>query len=482
MAFTTDFPGSSLPVEWTFDSLIGDGSVSVANSRVEINCPNNVTHDSIFSNSSPENSVGIIANLPDHSGDMDVAVQCDTDVSDLKGVGVGLFGMGDTSADIARSSWYKPTSNGDEPFTYMNVRAAGAAQQFINATLNRYYSGIPAWLRLKYVSSTGTWTMMDSSDGTNWNTVVSNSRSFTPTRFKIGITSTSGQAIVPVYINKVVDILGLGSTDLRDAHPSFARTTIGTINGDEGSFPANFSDNSSGAGSSTSFTGSALRFTHDATQDNTPNSGGKFRAGIKWDGTEYEECGMIFKVAQSGSVNSQCYVAAGLFYDDGGGVPFDQYISAGGYGIEMQSGTQRRALRIDDPFDANVTISIYPDNLNRTPYTFLTDTTTTSLGSGARWVRMERCGRRFQMKEWADGDSEPSTWNSFDGQDEVETGTPLHLAINLSHNGVRTGSCTIDFTNIEFYSLTEIVGLPIKLGDATKTLKLGTDIVPLNLN
>lgn len=479
MAFTTDFPGSSLPAEWTFSSTLADGSVTVSDSRAVINCPNTATHDTVFSTSSPDNSVGIIANVPSHSGDLDVAVQFDTDVSDQKGLGLCLLAFGATTASAARMSWLKTTANGPDPLLFGYTRHSGSGAAFFNGTSSAFGTGIASWLRMKYVSSTGLWTMMHSTDGYNWSTVSTATRSFTPLTFKISVSSTSGQATKLVRVNKVVDLIALGGTDARDAVPEYTRTTVGSIVGTEGSLPANFSNASSGT-STLTFTGSALRFNHDATQDNTPVSGGKFRSALKWTGTKYADCGMVFKVVQSGAGNSSCFIAAGLGYADVGGVPWDQYIEAGGYGLEVQSATIRRPLRIDNPFDRNLTMSSFPSGLDESPYTFLADTTGVDIrSSGARWFRIEKAGRRVRMREWADGASEPSTWSLVDAQDQTEDQNNLGLYISLSHNSVKTGTCVFDFTNLSFYSLTEVTGPTIKLGSSTKPIKLGSSTVSI---
>lgn len=460
MAFTTDFDGDELPAEWSFSSALGDGSVTVSDGWAHITCPSSPSHDSFSSPSNADNSVGVAAAIPEHDGNIDAAYRVGTDVSDRRGMGVSLLAYNADKTSAVRFSWFKATADGYFPSFYGYSRAGGSGATITNSQFSAYQSGIPAWLRISYVAATGVWTAYDSADGVTWRTAATVTRSMTVTTTKFGVTTTSGYPSVVVRLDGVIDVIAAGTTDLRAAVPDYVRVPVASIAGTEGSLPSGFADRSAGT-STLTLTGTALRLTHDVGQDNTPVSGGKYRAALGWDDPRYEMCGLVFKATRVGSGGSLCFLTPSLGYPDPSGQPWDQYIEAGGYGQEIYGdGNIRRPLRIDNAWDRNMVVSSYPTGLDETPYTWLADLASgNNPGSGPLWFRLERHARGYRVREWVDGSPEPTTWNLFDGQDRIED-SPLGPYISLSHNANPGGSttCVFDLANLEFYRLVEPSG------------------------
>lgn len=423
-----------------------------------------------------------------------------------------------------------------------------------NSGANDLMSGMPAWMRLAYNSGTGAWSAYYSVDGVNWVNPNNRTQSLTPGFFKVSISATLGAAATTVRIGQVIDVLAYGSTDLREAVPSRTRQSVVTINGTDGSLPADYVDDSEGATSGLSWTGAALRFSDDPTLDAD-------RAGwarIRYTGTEYEECGVLLRMSNPGG-NSGCYGTLGLIHDlpdisttpvaataasrvdgttdkvtvtvpsghglfvnqlivssdfadatfngkwtiveatatsvswydsvnpaasTGAGTitpatrsPIDQYVRGGGYGLEIQSSTTRRPIRIDDPTGTNVGSSIQSTQLDEMPYFWMKNMNGTQYNmasGGIRMFRLERIGRRIRMKEWADAGSlaaslaaEPSTWDYIDAQDEVNDIT-LGPAFALSHNGQKVAPadlsiCEMDVFHMEYYQLLVSSGPTVRI-------------------
>lgn len=459
MALTNDFDtdGAGAPTDWTFEAPAASdtASVAVADSRVKITVPTGKNRDSIFSTGSSDLSAGIVTAVPDHGGDIDVAVQLDTDVSDLKDLGFNLLFKG-SGSNAARVGWYMPNTAGNyRPRVYMYARASGSGAQITNSNITAFMSAVPAWVRAKYTAATGTWEALHSGDGVNWISHASGVRSFTATTVKFGVTTSTSTPTKTVHINGVVDILAAGSTDVRDPDgaPDLPRDVVAAFDGTDGALPTGFVDDSIG-GSSLTWTGSVLRL-RDVGNATTR---GASSARLRWTGTQYEDCGVLMRVANTDG-DVACYLTVG-FVAPRDGTWFDQYIVRGdGYGLEVQSGSIRRPLRIDDPTDGNVAVAPEDSStgLDETPYCWMRDLTGYNMrDGGTRWFRAERNGRRYRAKEWADGEAEPAGWDLYDGQDEVNRG-PTTPALSLSRNSLTTETVDFDISSYEFYRLSDDV-------------------------
>jgi hypothetical protein len=451
--FSSDFDGATLPDPWTFEEPTVDASFTVSGSRVHVTVPGGTAIDSISSTTSPDNSVGLVAPLPAHGGDVDVAVQVDTDVLDMLGQGINLICKG-SGSDAARFVWFHDNDTDRESGRMYGYGRAGGVGDTLGGAVSgigAYMTGQPAWLRIRYTAATGLWEALDSADGVTWRVARSGTRSFTPTTFKVSFTSTAPTPTGnTVRINKIVDVIGAGTTDLRDTAGSWSPTSTTVIDPTvQSALPAGWVNDSAGT-SSVSFVSSVLRFTHDCTQDAT---GGGAGCRIRYTGAYHAHWGIHLVVACPDD-NSSAFLTLGAA-KAGNGTWIDQYTYDGGYGLEIQLGAIRRPIRIDDPTGATVTpVAPYPTDLNEMPYCWLADLAgqyDMGLG-GVRHFRLERQGRRYRVREWADGAAEPSTWALFDGQDQTEDDA-LAPTLTLSHNGVRTGTAGVDVHELEFYSL-----------------------------
>lgn len=432
-ALTEHFEGSSLPSGWSFsDPGATGGSNVVSGSRVSVTVPAAVTADSIFNLASSDESVGIEHAVS--AGDLDIAVQFDTDISQTDDLGISLIFASSSVTDMARFAVFQGAPSA---FSYARAGGAGGSVGPTNiANTTYWFEGLPAWLRVTYDSGSGLWTFYGSSDGDDWRQIQQLTRSFTPDTFKIGITSTGAQPGGTVRINRVVDVDAAGSTDVREALSSYGRTTRVSFSGTDASLPGVFTDDSA-SGGSIATTGSAWRFTTDLDTNGS-------RARLQYTGTTYDEAGVLvqFKFVQTSNFGFSVF---GIGRDTGG---IDQYSRGPGYGWELTGNTARRTIRIDEPgtaagFDAQ--------------YTFLTDGLDTDLGGSPgplMWARVERVDGRIRSKLWADSGSEPDAFY-YDGQDQIVDGPYLPI-VTYSHNdGTTGGDVFMDLFSFEFYEITD---------------------------
>src|SRR5690606_6144773 len=145
--------------------------------------------DTFFNTSSGDFSAGVTHTVPDHGGDIDVAVQCDTDLSGFRGRGLSLLLFNSDKTSAVRASGYHGSTHTHGASFYGYTRAGGAGGA-LPAGLAEFMSGTPSWMRVKYTSSSGLWEFMHSVDGANWVVKQSVVRSMTVTTFKVGYTST----------------------------------------------------------------------------------------------------------------------------------------------------------------------------------------------------------------------------------------------------------------------------------------------------
>ncbi len=323
MALTTDFSGSSLPSGWTFESNLAGGSHAVANGRLTLTAGTTSNYDSIFNNSGIDNSIGVRHAVT--AGNLDLAVQVDTDIGGHIGWGVNLI-FSDGAGGWARWACFKHGSGGsvanERPNFFSASRPTGSGTGSGGTTHNNtsvdtspyeLQSGMPAWFRITYTAATGVWQPMYSTDGFTWVNHVAFTRSFTSTYFKIGFTSSTGAAAAgAIDIGQCVDMTANGGvTDLRAQVPTRIKVPVVTMNGTDGALPPEFVDDSAGGTSNISWTGTALRFTDDPTL----NANGAGWARVRYVGTEYTECGMLLRLSNPNG-NSSCYGTAGLLQDN----------------------------------------------------------------------------------------------------------------------------------------------------------------------
>lgn len=475
--WTTDFPGTALPSGWTYEGAVG--SVAVAGSRATINAPDGTSRDSIFSTGSSDASLGIKKAVTLHTGDLDIAVQVDTDLSNKMGLGLNLLVFGATDADAVRFGSYAPANDTDNEYGkyFIYTRSGGSGATVSNLTWGGsnvpgvaspgWMSGGPSWLRVAYASGTGIWTFYASADGVTWRTLATATRSFTPVTFKAGVTTTDTDGGTwDVRINKVIDVIEFGSTDLRDAVATYTRTPIAVIDPtSDVSLPAGWVDDSNGSATVAMVGGGTptgvLRFgdQQSDTATNAPTRGGAASARIRYSASSASNnAGLLVRLeADNGLVSS--YIVPGLTSYDGVNGWIDQYASGTGYALEVNaSNTIRRPIRITDPLDGNVApAAAFSTGLDESPYFHMEQITAAAgISAGPRWVRIEVVGRRVRYREWADGDTEPSTWGYFDGQDQTfqDGGITLAPAVALAHNSAGAAEvCTVDLSYCEFYTL-----------------------------
>lgn len=433
-SITTDFDGDPFSEGWAVDSPLGGETVDVFDSRVHITVPDTQVYDTINSTSAPDNSAGIIRSIV--GPDIDVAVQFDTDASNTSGLGLTVLVKGDTEDDICRFTMYSTaTVTSLNPLLYGFQRANGEGSSSGNSSFSGHNTMHPSWLRVKYVSATGTWTCLTSLDGVNWTTRHQPVREFTPTRFKVSL-STGAAIGATIRIQKVVDVLSAGTEDLRDPVEELTASTVLVVQGTDGALPSELTDDSLNGGSIT-WTGTAMRLTQDLDTDQS-------RARVEYTGpTVADNCGALALVQHNAS-GSQAFFAVGFGQDTGD--PSDQYSRGPGYIHETAGSNGRRVLRVDPAGDK---IGF------EGPYGFLQTGSSEFATVGNRvWIRIERIGRRVRSKDWLDGQPEPETWNRYDGQDQVQEG-PYGLGFAYSHNdgATQTGTRTLDIYHLEFYQL-----------------------------
>jgi hypothetical protein len=461
MTLTTSFPGTSLPDGWSFHApQAGDtASFQVTGGRLHITAPTGFNRDSVFGASSADFSAGVVHALPDHDGAIDIAVQVDTDLTDLGAAGFTLLAYQD-NANVFRASWYKPATLTNWAVNVFGFsRAAGSNANIVNNSDQTFMSGHPSWLRITYNPATGLWTLLHSSDGFTWLTRASGTRTFSSSWFKVSVQSATGTPTFTARINQVIDVIARGNTDLRDTPVAERdRVSVTQINGTDGALPTGWIDESYG-GSGLTWTGTRLRMTDVGNTEVRGATSSRFR----WTGARYLECGLLVK-AINPTTSSSCYFTPQLTFAVAEDTWNDQYSIVGGYGQEVQSGSIRRPIRLDDPRDGNVSMSPEASStgLDETPYMWLKNLTDSSWNATARWWRFERIATanghlRWRAKEWLDGDPEPSTWNLYDGQEETND-VPLGPAFSLSRNALTTSVCAVDIEHLDFYRLVAQTG------------------------
>jgi hypothetical protein len=476
MAVTDDFlvDGPGAPAGWTQSILAGGdtASLSVSNSRAHINLPSGIARDSIASTGGSDTSAGFTHPLPDHGGNIDIAVQLDTDITDLAGLGFNIL-MSDGAGGDARGAWHKPTSTSAYvPRGFMYTRAAGAGAAAFNANISQYQSGIPAWLRQQYDAATNTWRWFDSSDGFTWSARGSAVRAFNATMLKISATNAAATPASVMRINQVVDVIAAGTADLRSLDLlERNRQTVSRILGTDGALPTGWVDESYG-GDSVTWTGTAMRLTDVGDLEvRAANS-----ARIRYTGQKLLEFGMYLRCVTTTS-SSSCFLTPGFTNGTQESDWNDQYTVKSGYAQEVQITTIRRPIRVDDPSDGNVAVPPESSStgLDETPYCWLKDLTATTLNGNVTNFRFERNRTsdghyRYRAKWWLASEAEPDVWNLYDGQDEVND-MPLGPYLSLSRNALTDSLGVVDVFELEYYELAssgDSVFEPIELGDGSR--------------
>lgn len=452
MALTEDFTGGDLPADWTFEAPNG-GTYDVAKSTVLISLPQGVVADTVFNTSSPDESTGVVHSIPDHGGDIDIAVQINTDFTDRLGWAVNLLALDDTADGAARAAWYHNASaTADTPTNFGYVRAGGSGgNMFSGVGVRDYMTGNAGWMRLQYVASTGTWTGMDSADGVNWRVLGSRVRAFTATQFKFGLTNSEGNGMT-IALDQVIDVIDFGSEDLRAPVPERYPVHVVSFTPGQSTLPSVMVDESSNG--SVTWTGSVWRMTYDPTVQAA-------RSRISYTGPGYPEWGFLVGVTNPVRDSSSYFVPGAVVPHPGG---IDQYAAGHGYALEVQSGSVRRAIRVDDPRDSQINNQNPFSGLDEVPYTALSELNTfTPSETTIRWFRFERIGRRFRIKEWEG--AEPAEWNIFDGQDEFNL-EELVPGFSLGRNVADPAgtAAVFDIHDFEFYRLVDSPPFTVRQG------------------
>lgn len=454
---TSDFDGTSLPPGWTVDSSLGGETITVSDSHVHITVPSGTVYDSISSPTDVDETAGITHDIT--TADVDVAFQIDTDVSNTEGLGYNVLVFGATNDDACRFTFYQDDTSDPNTFVFGYQRAGGSGASSGNdplATQDVPWSAAHQWMRVTYDSGTGTWTCFGSVDGVNWTQLQQGTRTFTPERVKVSILSAVGAPGGTIRIQKAVDLLAGGTTDLRDAVPSLSQDTIVQILGTDGALPANVTDDSANSGSVT-FTGSAMRMEIDRSVSGT-------RARLLWTGAEFTNCGLLTQF-QFVNQDALAYYVPMLVNQTGN--PSDQYVNGVGYTGEIEGDNTRRLLRVD-PNDLG-SFGVVDANA---PYGFLYEDNA-GTATDLQWLRIERIGRRVRYRQWLDIDPEPGTW-LYDGQDNVLDQLDLGWLLTLSTSDVNAVVTQADVFEFTFYELSagtvDFAGDADSASDASGTL------------
>lgn len=484
MTVTTRFTGSTLPAGWS-QVANGGGSVAVTGGRAVLTATA-VSLDTITATSATQNAVCIAHALP--GGDVDVAARFDTDIGDRKGDGQGLL-VTDLAGGWARFWVYHPNDDTERPFFFIASRPTGGGagtnhyNQTVHQSPHRLQSGVPPWMRLRYTASSGLWEPFYSTDGATWIAHTSFTRAFSPAQVLVGHTSTAPSTAGSVTVGEVADIRTDGATDLRGVTYPRQRTTVATLLGTDADLAAKgFADDSAG-GDTLTHTGTAWRLASDCANVAS-------RARLLYDGDALDEIGalLIFRMV-TGDADLFSTVHLGAGAAEG---PQDPYLGGHGYGIELQIGTARRPIRVDDTTDGDVASVPGSSGLDEAPYAWGRDTTGPNLATGTPIVavRLERFGpdggRRFRVKEWVGGANlaatlaaEPATWAMFDAHDEIERGTPLVAMFSLAHNNPvapLTGTASLDVSHFEVYELAASPGRVVSVEGSAAGVQATTRI------
>lgn len=469
MALTTDFSGGSLPAGWsaftpgTCTATVADGWLALTSDTS--------SRDSISASNGIHGAPGIYHALP--AGAWDVAIQVSDDIGDTRSWGYNLIACDVDGEDHSGGGWARygitrPNDTSERPNRFAGSRPAASGTgaggtNHYNTHVNNaplgLQSGVPAFIRLAF-NGVDTFQPYVSTDGVTWVADTAFTRALAPTRLHVSFTSVTPNTAGTVRVAAVWDVTAAGTTDLRSTRPAITRTTVSSFLGTAGSLPANWANDS--VTDTVTFTGTAVRLSSDAA-----NVGS--RARIYWTGTRNRSAGLLIRATWP-TFDADLFNTFGLLTDDG--TSGDVYVrDGGGYGLEVGH-TPRRPIRVDNPTGSNVASVVGTTGLDEKRYAWLRDTTGTNLTVGAptRMFRLERlCTSAnpgglawWRVKEWADAGSlaaslaaEPSTWDLFEGQDDIERGA-LGPLIVLAHNnpvGGLVGTGQLDLLYVEYYSI-----------------------------
>jgi hypothetical protein len=456
-AFATDFSGASLPAGWTFSDPLGTGSSTMMGDRLRLSIPANSAHDSIFhSNTSgdsfTDNTVGVQKAISDT--DFDIAVELATDVHSIRGLGLEIAAVG-TGTDRIRASWYTKagTNGGPTDFCMFEFCASAVGSTVTNATstnsqVTTWFSGTPAWMRLKRAGST--WTLYGSSDSVNWTQIRQWTAVITVTALRLGITQTgtTGGFDMNMDIFRIVDLTF--TPDPRPAVTKNVQANDVSTDFSSGTLPTWLTASTGPNGGTAVITGSPLRLR--LTQD--PSVDQQW-AAVGFNGTPTTDQGLLLKyqfVSAASSPDRTSFLTPGVISH---GADPDQYNPFGGNGYDLELNPRdniHREVRRVSRTEPN--LYTLPDGFED-GYTHLTEATDND-NTGVWWIRIEYVNNHYRTRQWQDGTSEPSTW-VFDGTDRVAAGAGVQW-VSWSHNFPPTGTTAhndiADIFYFERYDLT----------------------------
>lgn len=397
MAAEDEFTGASLGASWTFVDPVGDCSVSVADSRVSIVAPSGTAH--VTDNSS--NSAPYIYQA---QSDVDGDWQAKFDSAPRRGTQVRFQGVilyDSAGADRVAIITYDLAST-TNIFVFSNV--GGSGQIHANTNLG---SAAPSHLRINRTGDV--WTCYSSPDGSTWTQRAQFTRAMTVTR--AGILG-GNSAPNPAHTTRA-DWWHVGTPSVPSA-PSTTNTTVWTeaFTGDDNDPPSvvRWVTDSAVNGSAT-IQSNQLRLRHT---NESGSRGGVYTVAAQ------KNLGVLLKYTFGDIDNPPHWFVPGFSAQQtptasgGGGGNAEGYddIYSPGWGYMLEVGGENdlaKPFRVDESGIADGTYVF-------STYVQLDEVTATSQIT-ARWLRMERlqdvadARGLWRGRTWADGDSEPGTWD-----------------------------------------------------------------------
>lgn len=459
MATADDFTGLALDDAWTFVDSVGDCSVSVADSRVSIVVPSGTSH-------ATDNSGNDAPYLYQAIDDDDLDVSAKFDSAPRAGANIRFQGViAYDSAGTDRVGFIAfSTSTQTSLFAFSNVAGSGVAQ--LNENLD---AAAPSHLRLTRVGDV--WTCYTSGDGSTWTQQAQFTVAMTVARAGL----MAGNSTDDPAFTARVDWWHVGTPSVPTA-PEVERTTVftDTFTGDNGDAPdAARWVVDSGPGGSATIQDGELRLRHT-------NAEGSSGALYTVDGKA--NIGALIKYRFADNDTPPAWLVPGFSagqtpaVSGGGGAAVegfgDLYSPDWGYVNELGSENDlARPFRVDESSFADGTY-VYETYVQLGAEAAASQTTD-------RWLRQERLDDLadarglLRFRTWADGETEPDTWDA-EIWDGVHDG-PGRLYLSFGNNAA-SGPATRDafIDDVTLYELT----LAEEATSTTATGKLPAHVLP----